>query len=74
MKAHKDLKYIGTLEGVYYFREVDGSVVTGTESDMEKLFVITAREEIRALSYIDADANRCARRRPVIREEPIPRC
>ncbi len=48
MKVHKDLKYIGTLEGVYYFREVDGSVVTGTESDMEKLAAIAGKEELAA--------------------------
>jgi hypothetical protein len=46
MKVHKDLKYIGVLEDVYYFREPDGSVVTGTASDMEQLAVMTGREEI----------------------------
>ena len=77
MKAHKDLKYIGTLEGVYYFREVDGSVVTGTESDMERLAAPTGREELandryepgpcaavigkKRLSLIDADVEQAVR-------------
>ena len=48
MKVHKDLKYIGTVEGVYYFREADGSVVTGTESDMERLAIIAGKKELAA--------------------------
>ena len=52
MKVHKDLKYIGTVDGVYYFREIDGSVVTGTESDMERLAAPTGREELANGRYL----------------------
>ena len=52
MKVHKDLKYIGTVDGVYYFREIDGSVVTGTESDMERLAAPAGREELANGRYL----------------------
>jgi len=74
---HKDLKYIGTVDGVYYFREIDGSVVTGTESDIEQFAAIAGREELandryepgpcaavlgkKRLSLIDADVEQAAR-------------